>query len=176
MFERNKIDNSEQGTVSVEITLVDGSDLTGKVFMAAGRQFHEFLNGANAFVEFETFEGEKAFLAKSQLRKARPIAPVRAVNLAQRVRDLDGFDPYSILGLERGVAWDEIRSQFHKLAKVYHPDRYATAELPEEVKTYLSAMARRINAAYAALEAAHAQKRQYAKLKQAPIYTSQPRT
>ncbi len=175
MFERNKVDNADQGMLSVEIVLTDGSDMTGKMTMPAGRNFQEFLNGANAFVEFETFEGEKAFLAKSQLRKVRPLAAPRAISLAQRLRDLDGFDPYMILSVDRSATWDEVRASFHKLAKVYHPDRYATAELPDEVKSYLSSMARRVNAAYAALESAHAQKRQYAALKQEPIYTSRPR-
>jgi curved DNA-binding protein CbpA len=68
-----------------------------------------------------------------------------------------------------------VRARFHLLAKAYHPDRYAAAELPAEVTTYLEAMARRVNAAYAALETAYAQKRRYAKLKQEPIYTSAPR-
>ena len=45
----------------------------------------------------------------------------------------------------------EIREAYFALAKVYHPDRYATAELPTEVIEYLFAMARRINAAHAAL-------------------------
>ena len=39
---------------------------------------------------------------------------------------------------------DEIRQAYFAQAKVYHPDRYATAELPTEVIEYLFAMARRI--------------------------------
>jgi DnaJ-class molecular chaperone len=99
----------------------------------------------------------------------------KGVNLAARLRDLDGFDPWQILNLERGTSWEETRTAYHRLAKIYHPDRYATAELPEEVKNYLSGMARRVNAAYSALEAAQAQKRQYAGLKQEAVYTSGPR-
>jgi curved DNA-binding protein CbpA len=57
---------------------------------------------------------------------------------------------------------------YFALAKAYHPDRYATAELPAEVRDYLAAMARRINAAHAALDVP--QKRQA--LRQEPIFTS----
>ena len=60
-----------------------------------------------------------------------------------------------------------MREAYLKLAKVYHPDRYAAAELPAEVREYLSAMARRVNAAYDAWQAAH--KRQAAK--QEPVFT-----
>jgi hypothetical protein len=54
------------------------------------------------------------------------------------------------------------------MAKAYHPDRYATAELPQEVSDYLAAMARRINAAHAALETPI--KRQAARPE--PVFTS----
>ena len=52
-----------------------------------------------------------------------------------------------------GATHDKIRQAYIELAKIYHPDRYATVTLPVEVTDYLSAMARRINAAYAALDA-----------------------
>jgi curved DNA-binding protein CbpA len=76
-----------------------------------------------------------------------------------------------VLGLTAGATRNDIRQAFFALAKVYHPDRYATAELPGEVRDYLSAMARRINAAHAALEAP--QKKQAARAE--PIFTSGPR-
>ena len=60
------------------------------------------------------------------------------------------------------------RRQVFRLAKAYHPDRYATAELPAEVRDYLAAMARRINAAHAALEVPL--KKQA--VRQEPVFTS----
>lgn len=38
-------------------------------------------------------------------------------------RNLKTFDPYEILGIAEGVTDREIRLQFKKLAKVYHPDK-----------------------------------------------------
>jgi DnaJ domain len=175
MFERNKVDNADQGLVSVELQLTDGTGLIGKIAMPSGRGFMEFLNGASNFLEFESLEGDRRFIAKSTIGAVKLISVPRGVNLNQRLRDLDGFDPYAILGIERTATWDETRTTFHRLAKVYHPDRYATAELPDEVKTYLSAMARRVNAAYAALETAHAQRKHFASLRQEPIFTSSAR-
>ncbi len=172
MFERNRIDNADHGMVTVELTLSEGRTLSGKIAMPAGRGVLDYLNGSSTFLEFESFDGDRRYLAKSTLAEVKQVATPRAANLNQRLRDLDGFDPYVILGIERSATWDETRAAFHKLAKVYHPDRYAAAELPEEVSTYLSSMARRVNAAYAALEAMHAQRRQVAQLRQEPIYTS----
>lgn len=172
MFERNRIDTQDQGQTSVVLTLSDGQDALGKITMPASRSVIDFLNGPATFVEFEPFEGEKSFIAKSAIRALKVMNPPRVANVNQRLRDLDGFDPFQILGLERGAGWDDTRSAYHRLAKIYHPDRYATAELPEEVVSYLSGMARRINAAYSALEASYAQKKQYIGLRQEPIYTS----
>jgi curved DNA-binding protein CbpA len=92
----------------------------------------------------------------------------KAPNLQARLTDPNGFDPHRILGLPAGASREERRQAYVVLSKTYHPDRYATAELPEEVRDYLSAMARRINAANAALDIP--QKRQAARAE--PIFTS----
>jgi hypothetical protein len=175
MFERNRIDTVDQGTTSVELTLTDGRQMSGKLTMPSGRGVLDFLNGAGAYVEFEPYDGDRAFIAKTSIRSVRVLQVPRPVNITQRLRDLDGFDPHSILGVERGAPWDVTRTAFHKLAKAYHPDRYATAELPDEVLSYLAGMARRVNAAYAVLEAAHADRRRYESLRQAPVYQTPSR-
>jgi hypothetical protein len=172
MFERNRVDNQDHGAIMIEATFEDGRTLVGRLSIPTGRTLMDHLNGPHAYLEFEPLEGDRAVFAKSTITSARAIAPAKSGSLTQRLRDLDGFDPYQTLGLERGTAWEEVRAGYHRLAKAYHPDRYATAELPEEVIAYLSGMARRVNAAYAVLETAYAQKRQYAKFRQEPVYTS----
>jgi hypothetical protein len=172
MFERNRIDTQDQGTMTVEATFDDGRVLIGKLTLPTGRQLMEFLNGTSAYVEFEPLDGERSILLKSSIKAVRAIAPNKAISLTQRLRDLDGFDPYQILGLERAAAWEDVRGAYHRLAKTYHADRYATAELPIEVTAYLENMSRRVNAAYSTLETAYAQTRRYAKHRQEPIYTS----
>ena len=73
-----------------------------------------------------------------------------------------------MLGVTPGATREEIRQAYLALAKVYHPDRYATAELPTEVIEYLFAMARRINAAHAALR----RRAEEAGREQEPVFTS----
>jgi hypothetical protein len=172
MFERNKIDNADQGLTTVELTLADERVLTGKIAIPPGRGVLDTLNGPAQYLEFEAFDGERTYLAKSTIKAVRPLSVSRGVNLANRLRDLDGFEPYAILGCEKTATWDELRAAFHRLAKIYHPDRYATADLPGEVARYLDGMSSRLNAAYAALEAMHAERRRSAARRQAPIYTS----
>ena len=153
MFERNKIDNTQElAGVSAEITLDDGQVLKGRFAVPISRTVYDVLNGAGGFVEFEPFEGERQLLAKSTLRAVRLLNPPKLAELGRRLRDLDGFDPHGVLGIKAGAAWEDVRAAYHRLAKAYHPDRYANAELPGEVRDYLAGMARRVNAAYAALE------------------------
>ena len=174
MFERNRSEAQEYASVAVEIVVDDGALATGKLFIAASRSVFDVLNGAALFVDFEPYEGERRFIAKASLKSVKLLAGAKPLNLAQKARDLDGFDPQAILGVQAGSPWDEVRSAYLSLAKIYHPDRFATAELPTEVAVYMSGMSRRINAAYAALEVAH-QARRTMPLQRA-IYTSAART
>ncbi len=151
MFERNRID-SISDAVPVEIALADGATIKGKLMILPGRTVGDALNGAGAFIEFEPYGGERTFLAKAHLASVRPVCVSKAANLQARIADTDGFDPHRILGLTVGATRAEIRAAYFALVKAYHPDRYAAAELPHEVRDYLAAMVRRINAAHAALE------------------------
>ncbi len=174
MFERNKVDNSTELTsVPVEIG-IDGETAKGKLWIARSRTLSDVLNGPTQFLDFESYDGARALIAKAAVRSVK-LAPVpNAPNLQARVRD-DSFDPYTILGVQRGARWEEIRSAFLARAKAYHPDRYANAELPDEVCDYLAVMARRINAAYAALEDTEQKAVAVRAGRAEPIYSSAPR-
>jgi hypothetical protein len=147
MFERNRVDSISDG-VPVEIALADGETIKGKLMVPPGKAVADALNGTGTFIEFEPYGGERMYLAKAHLASIRPVGVPRGVNLQARLADADGFDPHRTLGLSVGA----IRAAYFSLAKAYHPDRYTTVELPQEVRDYLAAMARRINAAHAALE------------------------
>jgi DnaJ-like protein len=154
MFERNRNDYaSEPSAVPVEIGLADGASIKGKLLVPAGKSVADALNGPGTFVEFEPYGGDKSFIAKAQLTSVKPVGVPKASNLQVRLNEGDGFDPHRVLGLVAGATREEVRAAYFALAKTYHPDRYATAELPTEVRDYLAAMVRRINAAHAALEA-----------------------
>lgn len=176
MFERTRIDGGAGETtsgVSIVLSMVDGAELKGRLAVAQGRSLGDVLNGPAPFVEFEEFDGPRQFLAKHAIGGVRLLAPPRGQGLA-RMRDTDGFDPYGTLGLPLGAPFEDVRAAYLRKAKSYHPDRYANAELPEEVKAYLEGMARRVNAAFAALETPHQQTRQKP-AQITPIYSSPAR-
>lgn len=170
MFERNRIDNVEMTSVVIEVGLDDGRTLAGKCAIPPGRHLFDVLNGNAAFIDFEPFDGERAFIAKSSLRTVRLLQVPRGVDLPTRLRDLDGFDPRGVLGVATAATWDEIRAAYLALTKKYHPDRYSSAELPQEVRDYLAAMARRVNAAYAALETTQQSVKRVARTQAEAVY------
>ena len=175
MFERNKVDNIEHAGVPVELTTTDGEILKGRLLIAQGRNVFEVLNGAGAFLEFAPHAGDRSFVSKSAIANVKLINVPKATNLNQRLHDIEGFDPYGILGVPSHASFDDVKAAWHRLAKIYHPDRYSSAELPNEVREYLASMARRVNAAYAALEAPQLAVKRAGVARSAPIYTSQPR-
>mgnify|MGYP000959255037 CR=1 FL=1 len=175
MFERNKIDNApEAALVPVEIVMADGERLKGKLAVPAGRTLTDAINGAGSFIEFEPYGAERRFIAKTQMTSIQLVGVPRASALASRARPNE-FDPHTILGLAPGASWDEVRQAYVQMTKLYHPDRYANAILPPEVKDYLDATVRRLNAAYAALETPHKISKVRTADRAAPIYTSAPR-
>lgn len=176
MFERNKIDNSlQQAAVPAEVTLDDGRLVKGKFLITTSRSIFEVLNGDGHFLEFETYDGERTLIARSALKSVKIVSVPSGSNLKARMRDGDNFEPHTVLGVTTDAEWDEIRAAYLKLSKAYHPDRYATVDLPAEVRDYLSAMSRRVNASYAALEIPMQAAKRAVIEKAKPIFTSPQR-
>lgn len=176
MFERNKIDNSLQvTTVPAEITLDGGEILKGRFIFAAARSIYDVLNGDTHFLDFETYKGERSLIARTTIKTIRIVSVPGAPNLKSRIREGETFDPHAVLAVDPDATWDTIRASYVKLSKTYHPDRFAGLELPMEVREYLAVMARRINAAYGALEAPVMATKRAAINKAAPIYTTPAR-
>jgi hypothetical protein len=178
MFERVKVDNigsAQPQAIPAEITLDDGNTLRGRFLVPPGRGLVEFLNGNAAFVDFEAYGAERMLLSKSTLRSVKLVNVPESAQLSKRLSDMNGFDPFAILGVKAGSSIEEIKTAYHRLAKIYHPDRYSMADLPSEVREYLASMVRRINAAFAALEAPAVAVRSTATGRAEPVYTSRPR-
>lgn len=163
MFERNPVDTRAEVLLAVEITLADASKLAGRAVLAKGRAVHKLLEGDEAFLYVEGFDGEGTFVPKADIRGVKVINPGRPTGTHLSVPDARAFDPYRSLGLSRGATFADIREAYLRLSKLYHPDSYAGVTLPKEVQIYLESMAKAVNAAYVALK--------HVGDKQAPIYT-----
>lgn len=177
MFERNRIDNRpEPVSVPVEIETASGDKLAGRLRVPAGQTPLDCLNGSGGFVEFEPFGAEPRFMAKSTLAAVRLSNVPPAPRLQPRT--MADFDPFQVLGIAEDADREAIRRAYVELTKTYHPDIYAGLTLPDEIAGYLEAMARRINAAYSALEGRERASRASSPrpAPSQPVYTSGQRT
>ena len=163
MFERNRVDNRTDTLVAVEVSLADGSKVSGRAVLPPGKGVHKLLDGDEGFIYLDVFDGDGSFVPKSEIRGLKVLTSIKTQTVALPIPDARTFDPYRILGLEKGAAFEDIREAYHRLSKLYHPDCYAGVDLPREVKAYLDAMSKNVNAAFQALK--------YIGQKSAAVYT-----
>jgi len=152
MFERNPIDNLNASAIAVEITCQDGTIIVGRAALDNGKSVHQLLAGDGNFLYVEGPDGDGDFVAKSSIKGLKVIKPVQPRALRQPSQTGGTFDPARVLGVDRQAPWDEIHSAYRKLAKLYHPDRYAGVELPSEVAAYLDGKAKQVNQAFRMLK------------------------
>ncbi len=104
MFERSKIENVPDLTaMPVEAVFADGTTARGKLLVPATKTMGDVLNGPGAFLEFEPYGGERTYVAKAQLASIKLMGVPKLPNLNVRLRDLDGFDPFAVLGVAPGA-------------------------------------------------------------------------
>ena len=156
MFERNRVDNAHDPTVAVEIALTGGETVCGRATLSKGKAVHRLLDGEDKFLYVEAFDGDAQFIAKAEIKSVKVIPTQRPRSLSLAVPDATGFDPYRILGVEKGAPWEDIRAAYHRQTKIYHPDQFESVALPAEVRAYLEAMAKEINVAFRTLRSAAA--------------------
>ena len=131
MFERAKTESVPDLTaMPVEAAFADGTVVRGKLLVPTTKTMGEVLNGPGGFFEFEPYGGERTYVAKAQLASIKLLGVPKLPNLKARLRDLDGFDPFCVLGVTAGATREEIREAYIALAKSYHPDRYARPNCP----------------------------------------------
>lgn len=150
MFSRDQAYNGETRPIPVLLTFDNGGEVHGSLNIPKLVELSEILSNGSPFLMFSFHDGQRAFVATSKIRSiqvlnvpnAKPLAPVKCGD----------FDPFEILGVARDDDHSMIRSAFHKLSKLYHPDKFAALEPPKEILDYLKVMSQRINLAYAAIE------------------------
>jgi DnaJ domain len=153
MFERNRIDTKDHNstTTSVEIVLEGGEVVHGRVFHSVTRSVGEELNGPALFLDFEQAGHGRTWLTKRSIQSLSLTSIPRADQLDRVIKGADAMNPYLVLNVAADADKEAIREAYHRMVRLYHPDRFITVELPPEMRDYVNAMARRINVAYATL-------------------------
>jgi DnaJ domain len=131
----------------IELMLMDGTRYAGTVLVLRGKHLRDVINGPEQFVEVETLHSGLVTVSKSAIKLILLGSIPAADQMEKRLAAINSSDSFEVLGLKQTATLEDVRAAFVALAHQYHPDRYATAELPTEVMAYLNIMIRRINAA-----------------------------
>ena len=135
---------------AVLLTLADNQVVTVSIRLPLSRRLADALNNDDVFLDAITPSGQQQFIAKSTIKLVRPANVPRAdqLDIEGRAPGTPAFDPYAILKVAKDANPEDIKSAYHRMARLYHPDRIASYELPDEVKDYVRTMLVRINLAF----------------------------
>ena len=134
----------------VFMTMADGSVITVSIRLPLSNRLGDALNNDDVFIDAVSPTGQQIYIAKATIRSVRSANVPKADQLDSegRAPGTPAFDPYAVLKVPREASAEEIKQAYHRMAKLYHPDRIASYELPEEVMDYVRAMLVRINLAF----------------------------
>jgi DnaJ-domain-containing protein 1 len=149
MFGSNE---SERHRVAVTVTLASGDVLNGHLFLGPAQKLRDLLNNPDMFVEFERRDNTISMIAKRAIATVSPLDLPRTDHLARRMNGHASFNPYQTLAVDPGANSGEVRAAYLAKARLYHPDKLASKDVPKEVGEYMNAMFIRIQKAYEELE------------------------
>ncbi|HEY3777872.1 MAG TPA: J domain-containing protein [Rhizomicrobium sp.] len=130
-------------SVGVEITLLDGSILFGRLTVPVQGRLSDVLNDGRDFVPIECADGSFLALAKKAIKQVS--LPAAAAPVYR------GDDPYRILGVGEDVSAADLRKAYHQLCATHHPDRIRGLGLGADYEQLATQTMARINSAYAQL-------------------------
>jgi hypothetical protein len=132
-----------------KITFADGKAVVAAVKLPISGKLIEAFNSQDGFIDVILGDGTAQVINKTIIARAEAVDPPKAgLNQQRRSSDKIGFNAFAVLGLQKTATTDDIRAAYVALVKLYHPDRFAGLDLPEETKAYAAAMQARINMAY----------------------------
>lgn len=139
--------------VPVTIVLTSGERLCGSIAVIRGRKLGELLNSGVPFVLVETDDGQPIYLSLASVMQITSNQLPPADQLDAMRRSLDGGSLHRVLSVDENCDLATLQHHHRELAKLYHPDQYNHVQLPDEVRAYITDMAKRINMAFSMLAA-----------------------
>ncbi|MEM7215345.1 MAG: J domain-containing protein [Pseudomonadota bacterium] len=144
MFEKGSDIKFQQ----VSVTLLDGTELLGKLNCGLKPSISQALNSEGQFIELQDNQNAPVFFAKNQIASVEPVR--NSGNSTPKLERalVERLDWHAVLGVRSSATAEQVKEAYHGLARQYHPDLYAGAGMPGEIRHYANEMFSRINVAY----------------------------
>ncbi len=143
---------AERHRVAVTVTLSSGDVFNGHVFLGTAQKLRDLINNPDTFIDFEKRDNTMTMIAKRAIATISALDMPRTDHLHRRTNGAATFDPYHTLGVDPGANPGEVRAAYLAKARLYHPDKLASKDVPKEVGDYMNAMFIRIQKAYDELD------------------------
>ncbi len=137
--------NSDPATV--DIVLTDGSTMRAVVLVPRGKTLESVFNVETAFIEVETLEYGPTVFCISAVRLVRVAALPKADQLERKAQAAEKLGAYALLKITKTATRLDVIEARQSIKAPYEPDEASMAALPEEIRAYMQAMARRIDQA-----------------------------
>lgn len=126
--------------ILVELSLFDGSTLSGRISVPVQGRLTDILNDPRDFLPVQDKLGNYYALAKKAIKQVSlPSTEAAAYR---------GDDPYLVLGIREGASEEELKKAYHHLCSINHPDRVRGLGLGSDYLELANQNMVRINAAY----------------------------
>lgn len=138
--------------VDVRIKLADGSTVDGAIPGGVTSDLATVLNRPGSFLELITASGQKRYIGSNHVMTVEKVAPLKQPKAPNSV-GANSKTAHAILGLEQGYSAADLRTRYHQMVKMYHPDKYESVDLPPELDSYVREMFEAVGRAHDELSA-----------------------
>ena len=120
-----------------------------EIMSATGLSIRLHVSNTSLALEFAATFGDMWYRSFREQPRRRSTTEERR-EARHPVKDVGSKSAFDILGVEVGASWDDIRAAYHRMARMYHPDK--VAGLAPEFRELAERRMKEINAAYEELE------------------------
>jgi len=144
--------SSSANNVDVRVILSDGNAVEGAIAGGVTTNLATVLNRPGNFLEIIQSNGSKKYISMAQVVSVEAAKSLEKPH-SPSTRSANSETAYDILGLQHGCDTAALRSQYHKMVKLYHPDKYLSVDLPPEVAAYIRSTFEQLSRAHEIVEA-----------------------
>lgn len=139
--------NNASNKLDVSVKMADGSIINGSITAGLSAGLMGAVNKEQPFIEIADESGVKRCLGQAHIMSIEVKKPFEKPD-APSAKSANLNNAFTMLNLQPGCTPEAAKQRYHEMMKKYHPDKFQSVELPEEIKAYLADMSQQLGTAY----------------------------